>query len=49
LRDRYVILLFSAEGGFTRMFSNVAAIPPIFPATRAVWERLEWGEPAKNK
>jgi hypothetical protein len=49
MRDRYVILLFSAEGKFTRMFSNVAEIPPIFPATRAVWERLEWGEPAKNK
>jgi hypothetical protein len=49
LRDRYVILFYSAKGKFTRMFSNVADIPPIFPSTEAVWEGLIWGEPAKNK
>jgi hypothetical protein len=31
LRDRYVILFFSAQGKFTRMSSNIADIPPIFP------------------
>jgi hypothetical protein len=45
LRDRYLILFFSAEGKFTRMFSNVAEIPPIFPSTSARWQRLMWGEP----
>jgi hypothetical protein len=49
LRDRYVIVFFSAEGKLTRTFSNVAAIPPIFPATEAVWQRLMWGEPVKKK
>ena len=32
LRDRYVILYFSGEGKFVRMFSNVPNIPPIFPS-----------------
>ena len=49
LRDRYVVLFFSAKGKFTRMFSNVADIPPIFPSTEAIWERLMWGEPVKKK
>jgi hypothetical protein len=49
LRDRYVILFFSAEGKFTRMFSNVADIPPIFPSSQAIWERLMWGAPVKSK
>lgn len=49
LRDRYVILFFSAEGKFTRMFSNVAAIPPIFPSNEAAWQRLMWGDPVKKK
>ncbi len=49
LRDRYVIVFFSAEGKLTRMFSNVAAIPPIFPSTEATWQRLMWGEPVKKK
>lgn len=48
LRDRYVILFFSAEGKFTRMFSNVADISPIFPPTMAAWHRLMWGEPVKK-
>jgi hypothetical protein len=45
LRDRYVILFFSAEGKFTRMFSNIADIPPIFPQSETSWHRLMWGEP----
>ncbi len=49
LRDRYVIMYFSAEGKFTRMFSNVADIPPIFPANAAIWQRLMWGEPMKKE
>jgi hypothetical protein len=44
LRDRYVILLFSGKGKFTRMFSNIAEIPPIFPSSDAVWVKLMWGE-----
>ena len=49
LRDRYVILFFSGEGKMTRMFSNVAVIPPIFPSTEATWQRLMWGQPIKKK
>jgi hypothetical protein len=49
LRDRYVILFFSAEGKFTRMFSNIADIPPIFPSTEAAWERMMWGERIKKQ
>lgn len=44
LRDRYVILYFSADGKFTRMFSNVAGIPPLFPSTQASWQKLIWGD-----
>ena len=41
LRDRYVIVFFSAEGKLTRMFSNVAAIAPILPpSSYRVWLRL---------
>jgi hypothetical protein len=43
LRDRYVILYFSAEDNFTRMFSNIAEIPAIFPSSKALWQRLMWG------
>jgi hypothetical protein len=49
LRDRYVILFFSAEGKFTRMFSNIADIPPIFPQSETSWHRLMWGEPKIKK
>jgi hypothetical protein len=42
LRDRYVILLFSGKNRFTRMFSNIAEIPPIFPHSRRVWMKLMW-------
>jgi hypothetical protein len=49
LRDQYVILFFSAEGKFTRMFSNIADIPPIFPRSEASWHRLMWGEPKLKK
>jgi hypothetical protein len=48
LRDRYVILFFSTEGKFTRMFSNIADIPPIFPPSEATWHRL-WVEPKSKK
>jgi hypothetical protein len=44
LRDRYVILLFSGKDKFTRMFSNIAEIPPIFPHSDRVWMKLMWGE-----
>jgi hypothetical protein len=49
LRDRYVIVFFSAEGKLTRMFSNVAEISPTFPPTMAAWDRVMWGEPVKKK
>ena len=49
LRDQYVMLFFSAEGKFTRMFSNIADIPPIFPRSEASWHRLMWGEPKLKK
>jgi hypothetical protein len=48
LRDRYVILYFSGQGTFTRMFSNVPGIPPIFPQTAAAWQKLMWQESAKK-
>jgi hypothetical protein len=47
LHDQYVILYFSGEGKFTRMFSNVADISPIFPQSTASWQRLMWGEGSK--
>lgn len=40
IRDRYVIVFFSAEGKLTRMFSNVSVISPMFPGTYASWLRL---------
>lgn len=44
LRDRYVIVFFSAKGKLTRMFSNVADIAPILPPhTYNNWLRLAWG------
>jgi hypothetical protein len=49
LRDRYVILFFSAQGKFTRMFSNIADIPPIFPQSETSWHRLMWAEPKIKK
>lgn len=49
LHDRYVILFFSAEGKFTRMFSNVATIDPIFPSSEKDWQRLMWGEALKKQ
>ncbi len=45
LRDRYVILYFNADGRFTRMFSNVAQITPIYPTGQRSWQRLMWGKP----
>jgi SanA protein len=47
LHEQYVILYFSGEGKFTRMFSNVADIPPIFPRSTASWQQLMWGEGIK--
>lgn len=49
LRDRYVILFFSAEGKFTRMFSNIVEIPPAFPRNQVTWETLMWGVPKTTK
>ena len=49
LRDRYVIAFFSAEGKLTRTFSNVPAIPPMFPASATVWQHLMWGELVNKK
>jgi hypothetical protein len=44
LRDRYVIVFFSGEGKLTRMFSNVATVPPILPPTSyPVWLHLICG------
>ena len=48
LHDRYLILYFSAAGKFTRMFSNVADIPPVFPQSASSWLQLMWGESIKN-
>ena len=47
LRDRYIIVFFSAEDKLTRMFSNVSGIAPMFPRNEALWQRLMWGEPTK--
>lgn len=44
LRDRYLIVFFSAQGKLTRMFSNVSEIEPILPPRDYnVWVRLAWG------
>jgi hypothetical protein len=43
LRDRYAIVYFSAEGKLTRVFSNVSAITPLFPASETEWLKLAWG------
>jgi hypothetical protein len=49
LRDRYVIVFFSAEGKLTRMFSNVAKVAPILPPrTYENWLRLVWGASAAH-
>lgn len=48
LRDRYVIVFFSGEDKLTRTLSNVAAIPPVFPSSGKLWERLMWGDPKKT-
>lgn len=45
LRDRYLILFFTPHGRLTRMFSNIAEIPAIFPGPEASWEHLMWDEP----
>jgi hypothetical protein len=42
LRDRYVILFFTARGELVRMFSNVEGVPPLFPANRKEWFRVAW-------
>ncbi len=47
LHDQYVILYFSGEGKFTRMFSNIADIPPVFPRSSASWQQLMRGEGIK--
>jgi len=49
LRDQYVILYFSGEGNFVRMFSNVSGIRPIFPQNEDTWMKLAWGEAALKK
>lgn len=49
LHDRYVILYFSGESKFTRMFSNIADIPPVFPRSVASWQQLMWGESVKKQ
>jgi hypothetical protein len=44
LRDRYVIVFFSAIGKLTREFSNVAEIAPILPPPDYdSWSRVAWG------
>jgi hypothetical protein len=48
LHDRYLIIFFSAEGKFTRMFSNVPEIPAIFPSGARLWQRLMWGKSATD-
>jgi SanA protein len=48
LRDHYVILYFSGEGKFVRMFSNVPNTPPIFPSS-AAWQAMMWPEPGKKR
>lgn len=49
LRDRYVILYFSGEGKFMRMFSNVPGVPPIFPSSAAAWQRMIWPDPERKR
>ena len=47
LRDRYVIVYFSARGKLTRLFSNVVEISPVFLTDLEAWERLAWGKTPK--
>jgi hypothetical protein len=49
LRDRYVIVFFSAEGKMTRMLSNVPEIPSIFPHSYAAWMQVMWGQSFQQK
>ncbi len=49
LRDRYVILYFSGEGKFVRLFSNVPNVPPIFPSSAAAWHGMIRPEPEKKQ
>jgi SanA protein len=49
LHDRYLILYFSGEGKFVRMFSNVPSISPIFPSSAAAWRAMMFPEPAKKQ
>lgn len=49
LRDRYIILFFSATGVMTRMFSNVAEIPPLFPRSQSAWYQVMWGATRQKK
>ena len=49
LRDRYVIVRFSAEGKMTRTFSSDPKIPPIFPPDETTWRKLMWGEASEEQ
>src|SRR5215510_3465446 len=46
LRDRYVIVFFTEQGKFVRVFSNAPQVPPIFPANYRLWMRLMYGDDA---
>jgi hypothetical protein len=44
LRDRYVIVFFSAQGKLMRIFSNVAGIAPLLsPRSSVTWAWVAWG------
>lgn len=49
LRDRYLILYFTPKGKLTRIFSNVEEIPPVFPASEQLWQKVIWGESPEDK
>ena len=49
LRDRYVIVFFSENGKFTRAFSNVSEIPPIYPRSEKLWTRILYASMAVHR
>jgi SanA protein len=45
LHDSYVILYFSGQDRFIRMFSNVPEIAPMVPSDSSAWKRMAGGDP----
>ncbi len=48
-RDRYIIVFFSENGKFVRVFSNVSQLPPIFPRSEKLWNGMIHASMAARK